>query len=60
MDSENADRRVRKTKKQLRQGLTKLLEQKSAKDITVRELSDLVDINVLSALQRHLRYDRTD
>lgn len=45
MDGENADRRVRKTKKQLRQGLTELLETKSAKDITVRELSDLVDIN---------------
>lgn len=45
MDNENADRRVRKTKKQLRQGLTELLETKGAKDITVRELSDLVDIN---------------
>lgn len=45
MGNESADRRVRKTKKQLRQGLTELLEEKSAKDITVRELSDLVDIN---------------
>ena len=46
MNSKNTeDRRVRKTKKQLRQGLTELLEEKSAKDITVRELSDLVDIN---------------
>ncbi len=45
MESDNIDRRVRKTKKQLRQGLTKLLEEKSVKDITVRELSDLVDIN---------------
>jgi AcrR family transcriptional regulator len=39
------DRRILKTKRQLRQGLTELLEEKSVKDITVRELSDLVDIN---------------
>lgn len=39
------DRRVRKTKRQLRYGLTQLLEKKSIKDITVKELSDLVDIN---------------
>ena len=45
MCGKSADRRVRKTKKQLRQGLTELLEEKSAKDITVRELSDRVDIN---------------
>lgn len=45
MENDRMDRRVRKTKKQLRQGLTKLLEEKSVKDITVRELSDLVDIN---------------
>lgn len=45
MENDKTDRRVRKTKKQLRQGLTELLEEKSIKDITVRELSDLVDIN---------------
>lgn len=45
MVNESTDRRVRRTKKQLRQCLTKLLEEKSAKDITVRELSDLADIN---------------
>lgn len=45
MKNDKLDRRVRKTKKQLRQGLTELLEEKSIKDITVRELSDLVDIN---------------
>lgn len=45
MDNNKMDRRVRKTKKQLRQGLTKLLGEKGIKDITVRELSDLVDIN---------------
>ncbi|WP_101698645.1 TetR/AcrR family transcriptional regulator [Clostridium minihomine] len=45
MGTDKIDRRIRKTKKQLRQGLTKLMEEKSVKDITVRELSDLVDIN---------------
>lgn len=45
MEINKTDRRVRKTKKQLRQGLTKLMEEKSVKDITVRELSDLIDIN---------------
>mgnify|MGYP000854483049 CR=1 FL=1 len=45
MKNGRIDRRVRKTKKQLRQGLTELLKEKSVKDITVRELSDLVDIN---------------
>lgn len=45
MNSESADRRVRKTKRQLRQGLTELLAEKSAKDITVRELSERVDMN---------------
>lgn len=45
MENDKTDRRVRKTKKQLRQGLTKLLTEKSVQDITVRELSDLVDIN---------------
>ena len=39
------DRRVRKTKKQLRQGLTQLLQTKNINEISVRELSDLVDIN---------------
>lgn len=45
MGNESTDRRIRKTKKQLRQGLTELLEEKSAKDITVRELSERVDLN---------------
>lgn len=39
------DRRVRKTRRQLRQGLTKLMMEKNIQDITVRELTDLVDIN---------------
>ncbi len=45
MKKPTEDRRVRKTKKALRQGFAKLLNQKPAKDITVRELSDLVDLH---------------
>ena len=39
------DRRIRKTKAQLRQGLAKLLKEKSIKEITVKELVEEVDIN---------------
>lgn len=39
------DRRVRKTKNQLRQGLARLMVKKSLKEITVKELTDLVDMN---------------
>ena len=39
------DRRVRRTKKLLSQGLIELMQQKQVKDITVRELADLVDVN---------------
>ena len=39
------DRRVRRTKKLLTQALTQLLEEKQIKDITVRELTDLADMN---------------
>ncbi len=39
------DRRVRKTRMQLRSGLTQLMREKPIKDITVRELAQLVDIN---------------
>lgn len=39
------DRRVRKTKKLLRDGLAQLMNEKPIKNITVRELSELVDIN---------------
>ena len=45
MASSADDRRVRKTKKALREGLAVLLEQKKIKDITVRELADLTDMN---------------
>ena len=39
------DRRVRKTKRALREGLAELLMVKSIQNITVKELSDKVDIN---------------
>lgn len=39
------DRRIRKTKAQLRAGLAKLMQDKSIKEITVKELVDEVDIN---------------
>lgn len=39
------DRRVRKTRTQLRKGLAELLREKSIKEITVKELVEKVDIN---------------
>lgn len=39
------DRRVRKTRKQLQDGFTSLLLEKSIKDITVKELCDRADLN---------------
>jgi len=39
------DRRVRKTKKQLLVALTTLMEQKDVKNISVKELTDLADMN---------------
>lgn len=42
---ETLDRRVRKTRALLRKCLTELLQQKKIQDITVREISDLADIN---------------
>lgn len=43
--AEKMDRRIRKTKAQLRKGLAELMEKKSIKEITVKELVDQVDIN---------------
>lgn len=45
METQKIDGRVRRTKKLLREGLTKLMKEKSIKKISVRELSDLVEIN---------------
>lgn len=39
------DRRVRKTKAQLRAGLASLMKEKNVNDITVKELVEAVDIN---------------
>lgn len=39
------DRRVRRTRAMLQQGLIQLMETKEIKDISVKELSDLADIN---------------
>ena len=39
------DRRVRKTKSQLKTGLAQLMREKSIREITVKELVDAVDIN---------------
>ncbi|MBP3719724.1 MAG: TetR/AcrR family transcriptional regulator C-terminal domain-containing protein [Clostridia bacterium] len=39
------DRRVRRTKKLLTQALTRLLQEKQISEITVRELTDLADMN---------------
>lgn len=45
MEHTNIDRRVRKTKRQLRLALMELLMEKSAKSISVRELAERADIN---------------
>lgn len=39
------DRRIRKTRRLLRECLTALLKEKKVQDITVREISDMADIN---------------
>lgn len=57
------DRRVRKTKKALRQGLVSLLGRKNLKDISVRELTDEADLH-RGTFYVHYRdiydlYDRT-
>ncbi|MCM1188419.1 MAG: TetR/AcrR family transcriptional regulator [bacterium] len=43
--SAGTDRRVRRTRSLLQQGLIQLMETKDVKDISVKELSDLADIN---------------
>lgn len=45
MGSESIDRRVRKTRRQLRECLIHLLKEKKVQDITVRELTDMADLN---------------
>lgn len=45
MDEQKNDRRIRKTKKVLLQSLTQLMNEKRISDITVKELTDLADMN---------------
>lgn len=45
MSAEIMDRRVRKTRKQLRDCLVELLKKKKVQDITVRELTEMADLN---------------
>lgn len=45
MEEKKIDRRVRKTKKQIRAALTALMLEKSVGDITVREIAELADVN---------------
>lgn len=45
MNEATVDRRVRKTKKQLRECLVDLLKEKKVQDITVREITDMADLN---------------
>lgn len=45
MAGEAIDRRVRKTRKQLRECLVALLKEKKVQDITVRELTEMADLN---------------
>lgn len=43
--TEKTDRRIRKTRAQLRKGLAELMQEKSISEITVKELVERVDIN---------------
>ena len=45
MEEKKEDRRVRRTKKLLTQALTQLLQTKQINEITVKELTDLADMN---------------
>ena len=45
MGIEPVDRRVRKTRRQLRECLITLVKEKKVQDITVRELTDMADLN---------------
>ena len=45
MEDMTVDRRVRKTKKQLRQALMHLMSEKPSRSISVRELAERADIN---------------
>ena len=52
---EKMDRRVRKTRAQLRAGLARLMQQKNIKEITVKELVDEIDICITQTFTRCFR-----
>ncbi len=45
MEQNKVDRRIRRTKKVLIEALTKLMSEKKINKITVKELTDLADVN---------------
>ena len=45
MPTHETDRRVRRTRAQLRRALTELLEEKDIRSVTVRELTERADVN---------------
>jgi AcrR family transcriptional regulator len=45
MAAENMDRRVRKTRTMLRLCLARLLKEKKIQEISVKEISEMADIN---------------
>lgn len=45
MEEKKLDRRIRKTKKTLLKALTKLMNEKKINNITIKELTDLADVN---------------
>ena len=45
MDTKQEDRRIRRTKKLLKSGFASLMKEKEFKDIRVKDITDLVDLN---------------
>ncbi|MEG2000968.1 MAG: TetR/AcrR family transcriptional regulator [Evtepia sp.] len=45
MEVKKEDRRVRRTRRMLKQGLAELMEEKNFKDITVKDITDTMDLN---------------
>ncbi|WP_368490984.1 TetR/AcrR family transcriptional regulator [Clostridium sp. BJN0013] len=45
MNAENKDRRIRRTEKLIKQGLCEMIKKKSLKDITVKDITDVADLN---------------
>lgn len=45
MDNKQEDRRIRRTKKLLKSGFASLMKEKDFKDIRVKDITDLVDLN---------------